>query len=56
MDEYGNLQDWVKRTSGQGGTSGGAGSVKARRVIYGSTELVNGEDFLGELVKLGNTG
>lgn len=55
MDEYGNLQDWVKRTSGQGGT-GGAGSVKARRVIYGSTELVNGEDFLGELVKLGNTG
>lgn len=55
MDEYGNLQDWVKRTSGQGG-SGGAGSVKARRVIYGSTELVNGEDFLGELVKLGNTG
>lgn len=56
MDEYGNLQEWVKRTSGQGGTSGGAGSVKARRVIYGSTELVNGEDFLGELVKLGNTG
>lgn len=56
MDEYGNLQDWVKRTSGQSGTSGGAGSVKARRVIYGSTELVNGEDFLGELVKLGNTG
>lgn len=57
MDEYGNLQEWVKRTSGQTGSSGGgAGSTKARRVIYGSTELVNGEDFLGELVKLGTTG
>lgn len=55
MDEYGNLQDWVKRTSGPTG-SGGAGSAKARRVIYGSTELVNGEDFLGELVRLGTTG
>ena len=55
MDEYGNLQEWVKRTSGQGG-AGGAGSTKARRVIYGSTELVNGEDFLQELVRLGTTG
>lgn len=55
MDEYGNLQEWVRRTSGQGG-SGAAGSTKARRVIYGSTELVNGEDFLAELVRLGNTG
>lgn len=55
MDEYGNLQEWVKRTSGQTGT-GAAGSAKARRVIYGSTELVNGEDFLAELVKLGSTG
>lgn len=55
MDEYGNLQEWVKRTSGQGG-SGAAGSTKARRVIYGSTELVNGEDFLAELVRLGTTG
>ncbi|KAK5937503.1 Vesicle trafficking between the ER and Golgi [Knufia obscura] len=55
MDEYGNLQEWVKRTSGQTG-AGAAGSAKARRVIYGSTELVNGEDFLAELVKLGNTG
>lgn len=55
MDEYGNLQEWVKRTSGQTGT-GGASSTRARRVIYGSTELVNGEDFLAELVRLGNTG
>lgn len=55
MDEYGNLQEWVKRTSGQSGT-GAAGSAKARRVIYGSTELVNGEDFLEELVRLGTTG
>ena len=50
MDEYGNLQDWAKRTSAVGG--GGTG-VK-RRVVYGSTELVNAEDFLmGELARLG---
>ena len=54
MDEYGNLQEWVKRTSqGQGGASS---TAKARRVVYGSTELVNGEDFLQELVRLGRDG
>ncbi|OAL26270.1 hypothetical protein AYO20_10147 [Fonsecaea nubica] len=56
MDEYGNLQDWVKRTSGLGATGGsgvGANAPRARRVVYGSTELVNGEDFLSELVRLG---
>lgn len=60
MDEYGNLQDWVKRTSGQGpgGTSPGlsSGGTKARRVVYGSTEMVNGEDFIKELVQLGQEG
>ena len=46
MDEYGNLQDWAKRTSAAGGVK--------RRVVYGSTELVNAEDFLmGELARLG---
>ena len=51
MDEYGNLQDWAKRTSATGG--GGATSMK-RRIVYGSTELVNAEDFLmGELARLG---
>ena len=51
MDEYGNLQDWAKRTSAAGGT--GAGGPR-RRVVYGSTELVNAEDFvMGELAKLG---
>ncbi len=59
MDEYGNLQEWVKRTSGLGAdgrsTAGGIGNAqaRARRVVYGSTELVNGEDFLSELVTLG---
>ncbi|EXJ95591.1 hypothetical protein A1O1_00713 [Capronia coronata CBS 617.96] len=57
MDEYGNLQEWVKRTSGQGATGGGVGSIpRTRRVVYGSTELVNGEDFLQELVTLGRDG
>lgn len=59
MDEYGNLQEWVKRTTGQGpGGAGGVGSSapRSRRVVYGSTELVNGEDFLQELVRLGRDG
>ncbi|KAK0793255.1 Vesicle trafficking between the ER and Golgi [Friedmanniomyces endolithicus] len=51
MDEYGNLQDWAKRTSGA--TGGAAGAVSRKRVIYGSTELVNAESFLRELAELG---
>ncbi|RMZ84156.1 hypothetical protein DV738_g554, partial [Chaetothyriales sp. CBS 135597] len=53
MDEYGNLQEWVKRTTGQGQQGSASAAPKTRRVVYGSTELVNGEDFLAELVKLG---
>lgn len=53
MDEYGNLQDWAKRTGG-GGAAGGAAGATRRRVVYGSTELVNAEDFvMGELARLG---
>ncbi|KAI9881523.1 MAG: Vesicle trafficking between the ER and Golgi [Pleopsidium flavum] len=53
MDEYGNLQDWAKRTSG-GGSAGGSASGPRRRVVYGSTELVNAEEFvMGELARLG---
>lgn len=53
MDEYGNLQEWAKRT-GQGGSVAAAG-VGKRRVVYGSTELVNAQDFLKlELQKLGS--
>lgn len=47
MDEYGNLQSWAKHreTSGTG---------PRRRIIYGSTELVNAEDFVNkELARLG---
>ncbi|KAK0855946.1 Vesicle trafficking between the ER and Golgi [Friedmanniomyces endolithicus] len=51
MDEYGNLQDWAKRTNGA--TGGAAGAVSRKRVIYGSTELVNAESFLRELAELG---
>lgn len=63
MDEYGNLQDWVHRTNGQAGADGagaasrpGAGPYGGakRRVIYGSTELMNANEFLAEaLAKLG---
>ncbi|KAI7051810.1 Sec1 family protein [Hortaea werneckii] len=56
---YGNLQDWAKRTSGGGsgggaGGSGAAGAVGKKRVIYGSTELVNAGSFLKELARLGS--
>lgn len=56
MDEYGNLQDWAKRTSAAAGGGPGAGGVggQRRRVVYGSTDLVNAEDFVvGELARLG---
>lgn len=57
MDEYGNLQDWAKRTSAGGSGGGGGGGAAAgtkRRVVYGSTELVNAEDFVQlELARLG---
>lgn len=50
MDEYGNLQDWAKRTSAPGGGAAG----QRRRVVYGSTEIVNAEDFVTvELARLG---
>jgi hypothetical protein len=68
MEEYGNLQDWVRRTSGQtgsggapgGSSTGGAGiapssgSSHRRRVVYGSTELMNAGVFLTDaLARLG---
>ncbi|KAI8672875.1 hypothetical protein LRP88_02602 [Fusarium phalaenopsidis] len=45
MDEYGNLQEWVSR----------AGGDKAKkRVVYGSTEMVNAAEFIAqELDRLG---
>ncbi|OJJ36457.1 hypothetical protein ASPWEDRAFT_107831 [Aspergillus wentii DTO 134E9] len=63
MDEYGNLQDWVRQTNGQTGAdnagagsragAGSAGGAK-RRVVYGSTDLMNANEFLTEsLTKLG---
>lgn len=53
MDEYGNLQEWARRT-GAGG-SGAEKGVGRRRVVYGSTELLNAEEFLkGEMLKLGS--
>ena len=48
MDEYGNLQDWAHRTS----AAQGAGGPK-RRIVYGSTEIVNAEDFVGVAARLG---
>ncbi|KAF3760787.1 putative sec1/sly1 [Cryphonectria parasitica EP155] len=47
MDEFGNLQEWVKRTAGSGDRT-------KRRIVYGSTELVNAGDFIKEeLERLG---
>lgn len=45
MDEYGNLQEWVARTGGD---------RAKRRVVYGSTDIVNATKFIEqELVQLG---
>lgn len=52
MDEFTNLQDWAKRT-GAGGSHAEKGAGR-RRVVYGSTELINAQEFLKlELEKLG---
>jgi sec1 family domain-containing protein 1 len=64
MDEYGNLQEWVRRTgavgagggSGAASTAGVSGLARTRRVVYGSTEMVNAGEFLGELKRLGDEG
>ncbi len=60
MDEYGNLQEWVKRTSAPTGTVGSSAmssnANRTRRVVYGSTEMVNAEDFVQELARLGQEG
>jgi hypothetical protein len=51
IDEYGNLQEWASRTSGAGGAAAG---LPRRRVVYGSTEIINAEDFItAELARLG---
>jgi len=53
IDEYGNLQEWAKRTSQA--QSGGAVGAPRKRVVYGSTDLINAEDFIKlELTKLGH--
>lgn len=45
MDEYGNLQEWVSRTGGD---------RAKKRVVYGSTEMVNAAEFISsELERLG---
>lgn len=45
MDEYGNLQEWVNRTGGD---------RAKKRVVYGSTEMVNAVEFISdELERLG---
>lgn len=46
MEEYGNLQEWVSRVGGERGAK--------KRVVYGSTELLNAREFIAEeLQRLG---
>merc|ERR1719464_188446 len=50
--EHQNLQDYVKsRNAAYGNSSAAIGSQK--RVVYGSTQLTNAAQFLGQLSKLG---
>lgn len=47
MDEYGNLQEWALRTAE-------GGRAARKRVVYGSTELLNAREFISEeLERLG---
>ena len=49
MDEYGNLQEWAKRTS-----ASTQGPGQKRRVVYGSTALYSATEFVTkDLAKLG---
>ncbi|KAH7396814.1 SEC1 family transport protein-like protein SLY1 [Phaeosphaeria sp. MPI-PUGE-AT-0046c] len=51
MDEYGNLQEWAKRTSA---SHGAAGTGQKRRIVYGSTALYSATEFVtDELAQLG---
>ena len=50
MDEYGNLVEWAKRSSGVAAAAGGG----KRRVVYGSTGLLSARQFVeGDLMRLG---
>lgn len=52
MEEYSNLQEWVKRKNTSGGTTVTAGLKK--RIVYGSTEVMSPEEFMTkELARLG---
>lgn len=45
MEEYGNLQDWVSRTGGD---------KAKKKIVYGSTEIINAQEFVKEeLERLG---
>ena len=46
VDEYGNLQDWVRRTNGE--AAEGPGVEPRRRIVYGSTELMNANEFIAD--------
>jgi len=51
MDEYGNLQEWAKRTSV---SHGAAGTGQKRRIVYGSTALYSATEFVTkDLAQLG---
>ncbi|KAH3959287.1 hypothetical protein HBH70_045000 [Parastagonospora nodorum] len=51
MDEYGNLQEWAKRTSV---SHGAAGTGQKRRIVYGSTALYSATEFVNkDLAQLG---
>lgn len=62
MDEYGNLQEWAKRSSsaaaagagaGAAAQGGGAGGAGRKKIVYGSTELMSAGAFLEVLGRLG---
>lgn len=48
--EYQNIQDYcLRQQSGGGGVGGGAGMNHAKRVTYGTTELMDATEFLAQV-------
>jgi len=50
--EYQNLQDYV-RNKNAGHATSSLSSVSQKRIIYGSTQMMNADQFLSQLTKLG---
>lgn len=54
-EEYQEIREWAARTAGAAAGAGAAAATGAveKSVVYGSTELLTGPEFLAQLAELG---